>query len=33
VEFEKRLLEAEDDGKLGHGGLVDKRAEPNKRVK
>ena len=33
VEFEKRRLETEDDGKLGTGGLVDKRAEPNKRPK
>ena len=33
VEFERRQLQAEDDGKLGQGGLVDKRAEPNKRLK
>jgi len=33
VEFERRQLQAEDDGKLGQGGLVDKRAEPNKRAK
>lgn len=31
VEFEKRKLETEDDGKLGTGGLV--RAEANKRPK
>jgi hypothetical protein len=37
VEFEKRKLEADDDSKLGTGGLVQKTAaastEPNKRVR
>ena len=33
VEFEKRRLEGEDDDKVGKGGLVDRRAEANKRAR
>lgn len=35
VEFEKRKLEQEDDGKLGKGGLVDREGlgGPSKRQK
>jgi hypothetical protein len=33
VEFEKRKLEQEDDGRLGSGGLVDKSSEAYKRQK